>query len=194
MRIAGSAGFTLPETLLALSLGGVILLAAAQLYPLLRSQSQSSAHYFRLEQLFNQVAFSMEKDIRRAGFCAGSRCAGRALFIGQAEGEAAHSCFIASWDLNRNGAWEANDHSEPETFGYRLRRQALEVQRGVGHCQGNRWEKLLDPQEVAVTALRIQALGHQSGGTLYELHIAGHWAKKPAVRRSLRWLMRGRNQ
>lgn len=61
-------GFTLPEVPLALSLGSLIMLSAAQLYPLLRSQSQDSAQRFRLEQLFSQVAMGIEKDIRRAGF------------------------------------------------------------------------------------------------------------------------------
>ncbi|MFJ5453493.1 prepilin peptidase-dependent protein [Pectobacterium jejuense] len=186
-------GFTLPEILLALSLGSLIMLSAAQLYPLLRSQSQDSAQLFRLEQLFSQVAMGVEKDIRRAGFCAGT-CQGKAISIGRYPGEADNSCLNVSYDLNRNGVWDGGEQQDAESFGYRLRGRSLEIQSGAHNCQGDRWEKLFDPQEVVLTEFRLQRLSVQNNAALYELQLAGYWAKRPAVRQHTTRLILGRNQ
>ncbi|MCY9850527.1 prepilin peptidase-dependent protein [Pectobacterium jejuense] len=186
-------GFTLPEILLALSLGSLIMLSAAQLYPLLRSQSQDSAQLFRLEQLFSQVAMGVEKDIRRAGFCAGT-CQGKAISIGKYPGEADNSCLNVSYDLNRNGVWDGGEQQDAESFGYRLRGRSLEIQSGAHNCQGDRWEKLFDPQEVVLTLFRLQRLSAQNNAALYELQLAGYWAKRPAVRQHTTRLILGRNQ
>nr|WED68156.1 prepilin peptidase-dependent protein [Pectobacterium colocasium] len=152
----------MPEILLALSLGSLIMLSAAQLYPLLRGQSQDSAQLFRLEQLFSQVAMGIEKDIRRAGFCAGA-CQGKAISMGNYPGEAENSCLNVSYDLNRNGAWDGGEQQDAESFGYRLRAESLEIQSGAHNCQGDRWEKLFDPQEVVLTLFRLQRLATQNG-------------------------------
>ncbi|MBW5890692.1 prepilin peptidase-dependent protein [Pectobacterium polaris] len=187
------SGFTLPEILLALSLGSLIMLSAAQLYPLLRSQSQDSAQLFRLEQLFSQVAMGVEKDIRRAGFCAGT-CQGKAISIGNYPGEAENSCLNVSYDLNRNGVWDGGEQQDAESFGYRLRGRSLEIQSGAHNCQGDRWEKLFDPQEVVLTVFRLQRLSAQNNTALYELQLAGYWTKRPAVRQHTTRLILGRNQ
>lgn len=79
-------GFTLPEVMLALVFGSVIALGAAKTYPLLRQQNVAVGQHFRLESTLRQLAFGIEKDLRRAGFCAG-QCAGRPLLIGQAGGQ-----------------------------------------------------------------------------------------------------------
>uniref|UniRef100_UPI003F647FCB prepilin peptidase-dependent protein n=1 Tax=Pectobacterium peruviense TaxID=2066479 RepID=UPI003F647FCB len=186
-------GFTLPEILLALSLGSLIMLSAAQLYPLLRSQSQDSAQLFRLEQLFSQVAMGIEKDIRRAGFCAGT-CQGKAISMGNYPGEAENSCLNVSYDLNRNGVWDGGEQQDAESFGYRLRGRSLEIQSGAHNCQGDRWEKLFDPQEVVLTVFRLQRLSAQNDVALYELQLAGYWAKRPAVRQHTTRIILGRNQ
>ncbi|WP_224555369.1 prepilin peptidase-dependent protein [Pectobacterium versatile] len=186
-------GFTLPEILLALSLGSLIMLSAAQLYPMLRSQSQDSAQLFRLEQLFSQVAMGIEKDIRRAGFCAGT-CEGKAISIGKYPGEAENSCLNVSYDLNRNGVWDGGEQQDAESFGYRLRSRSLEIQSGAHSCQGDRWEKLFDPQEVVLTVFRLQRLSAQNNVALYELQLAGYWVKRPAVRQHITRLILGRNQ
>lgn len=186
-------GFTLPEILLALSLGSLIMLSAAQLYPMLRSQSQDSAQLFRLEQLFSQVAMGIEKDIRRAGFCAGT-CQGKAISLGNYPGEAENSCLNVSYDLNRNGAWDGGEQQDAESFGYRLRGRSLEIQSGAHNCQGDRWEKLFDPQEVVLTVFRLQRLSAKNNAALYELQLAGYWAKRPAVRQHTTRLILGRNQ
>ena len=70
-------GFTLPEVMLALVFGSVIALGAAKTYPLLRQQSVAVGQHFRLESTLRQLAFGIEKDLRRAGFAPGSAPAGR---------------------------------------------------------------------------------------------------------------------
>ncbi|MEC5318442.1 prepilin peptidase-dependent protein [Brenneria populi subsp. brevivirga] len=185
-------GFTLPETLLALALGSLIMLSAAQLYPLLRMQSQNSAQYFRLEQLFSQAASGIEKDMRRAGFCAGE-CQGRAVSIGEYPGEMAQSCLNVSYDLNLNGNWDGGERQD-ESFGYRLRAGALEIQSGAHHCRGDRWEKLFDPQEVTLTLFHLRRLNDRPGAALYQLRLAGYWTKRPTIRQQISRLVIGRNQ
>lgn len=98
-------GFTLPEVMLALTFGSLLALAAAKTYPLLCQQSVVVGQpYYRLELLLQQLAFAMEKDLHRAGFCAG-QCAGRALLIDHVLGEAAGSCVIVAYDINCSGQW-----------------------------------------------------------------------------------------
>ncbi|MCV9879200.1 prepilin peptidase-dependent protein [Brenneria izbisi] len=185
-------GFTLPEILLALSLSSLIMLSAAQWYPILRSQSQNSAQYFRLEQLFSQVISGIEKNIRRAGFCAGA-CQGAAMTLARYPGEMPNSCLNVSYDLNRNGVWDGGEQ-EHESFGYRLRAGALEIQSGAHNCRGDRWEKLFDPQEVMLTHFRIQPVAGKAGAKLYQLQLTGFWTKRPAVQRTVTRLILGRNQ
>lgn len=187
------AGFTLPEVLLALTLSSLILLSVARLYPVLRAQSQSSGQYFRLEQLLSQAAFGIEKDLRRAGFCAG-RCQGKAVSIGMYSDEAAQSCFNVFYDLNRNGEWDGGEQQREESFGYRLRSGALEIQSGAHNCRGDRWEKLFDPQEVTLTQFHLQRLNDSPGATLYQLQLAGFWTQRPLIRRQITRLILGRNQ
>jgi prepilin peptidase dependent protein B len=95
-------GFTLPEVLMALGIGSMLMLSSAQLYPLLRQRSQNLAHHFQLDQLLRSTVSNIEKDLRRAGFCNGE-CSGRATVMGQSMGEPSHSCVIIAYDLNRNG-------------------------------------------------------------------------------------------
>lgn len=182
-------GFTLPEMLLALSIGSVIMLAAAQVYPRLRWQSDQLGQRYRLEQALRQLAFVMEKDLRRAGFCNG-QCQGNSWFIGQFNGEQPQSCVIVSYDLNRNGVWEGNGSNNPESFGYRLRQGAIETQRGISDCQGNGWSRLTDAAEIRISDLSI-ALQQMPASGLFTLQLGGQWAEKPSITQHLSWTFAG---
>lgn len=177
-------GFTLLEATLAMSIGSLLMLAVAQLLPALRGQTQGSVRLFRLEQLLGQALFNVEKDLRRAGFCAGI-CDGPALTL---TGSESSPCLTLAYDVNRNGRWEQGEGQEAEFFSYRLRNGALEVQTGRPRCQGSRWEKLFDPGEVTVTGFQVRQEGE---GALYLLRLDGHWTSQPTVRQQLsRWVMR----
>ncbi|QYM92068.1 prepilin peptidase-dependent protein [Dickeya zeae] len=183
-------GFTLPEVMLAMALSSVTMLAVAQLLPLLRAKTQDSASQLRLEQVLRQTLFGIEKDIRRAGFCAGS-CQGTALTL-EADASNQVSCLSVAYDVNRNGRFETAEQSEPEFFSYRLRAGALEVQTGGPRCQGNRWEKLLDPSEVTIT--RFEVTRETSGvQPRYRLLLAGYWTTRPGQRQQVESLVAGRN-
>lgn len=183
-------GFTLPEVMLAMAVSSVTMLAVAQLLPLLRAQTQDSASLFRLEQVLRQTLFGIEKDIRRAGFCAG-RCQGAALTL-DTDASKQVSCLSVAYDVNRNGRFETAEQSEPEFFSYRLRAGALEAQTGGPRCQGNRWEKLLDPSEVTIT--RFEVTRETSGvQPRYRLLLAGYWTTHSRLRQQVESLVAGRN-
>jgi len=177
-------GFTLPEVLIALSIGSMLMLSSAQLYPLLRQRSQSLSRHFQLDQLLRSTASNIEKDLRRAGFCNGE-CAGNALVFGRSDAEPANSCVIAAYDVNRNGRWELPGSGDSEFFGYRLRSGGIETQRGVANCSGSGWEKLLDPAEVKVTEFRVTSVSPATKRSLFTLSIVAHWSDAPAIHRQI---------
>lgn len=178
-------GFTLPEVMLALTFGSLIMLAAAKTYPVLRQQSVDVGRHYRLESVLRQLAFGIEKDLRRAGFCAGI-CRGRPLLIGHAPGEAAGSCVIIAYDIARHGRWETLG-ADAGYFGYRLRQGALEGQRGVTQCHGMGWERLLDNDEVRIDTFNVKSIAGSTGKTWVMLSLAGRSKADDAIRRSLHW-------
>ncbi|MNG69697.1 hypothetical protein D3C81_177040 [compost metagenome] len=178
-------GFTLPEVMLALTFGSLIMLAAAKTYPVLRQHSVDVGRHYRLESVLRQLAFGIEKDLRRTGFCAGN-CHGRALLIGHAPGEAAGSCVIMAYDITRNGRWETLG-ADAGYFGYRLRQGVLEGQRGVTHCHGTGWERLLDNDEVRIETFSVKSVAGSSGKTWVMLSLAGRSKADDAIRRNLYW-------
>ncbi len=176
-------GFTLPEVMLALVFGSMIVLGAAKTYPLLRQQNVAVGQHFRLESTLRQLAFGIEKDLRRAGFCAG-QCAGRPLLIGQAAGEAAGSCVIVAYDIARSGQWLTSGE-DAGYFGYRLRNGGLEGQRGVSQCDGGGWERLLDQDEVRIERFHVAIERGDHGAALARLTLTGRSASDTRIRRSL---------
>lgn len=184
-------GFTLPEVLMALSIGSMLMLGSAQLYPLLRQRSQNLSHHFQLDQLLRSAVANIEKDLLRSGFCNGD-CNGSATVLGQSTGEPSHSCVIIAYDLNRNGRWEPAGNDNAEYFAYRLRSGAIETQRGAASCQGSGWEKLLDPAEVNVTNFKVTKLLTPRGNPLFTLNISAHWRGAPTVHRRVETRVAGR--
>lgn len=177
-------GFTLPEVLLAMTFGSLITLAAAKTLPILRQQTVDVGRHYRLELVLRQLAFGIEKDLRRSGFCAG-QCQGRSLLIGQAAGEEASSCVIVAYDLNRNGRWEST--GDAEYFGYRLRAGGLEGQSGVAQCQGAGWERLLDQEEVRIESFSVSNIVGSGGRSLVLFTLSGRSTVRANIARRLEW-------
>ncbi|MFT4464561.1 MAG: hypothetical protein ACMX3H_19535 [Sodalis sp. (in: enterobacteria)] len=75
----------------------------------------------------------MVKDLRRAGFSPQGK-AGCALWIDRRQGEPSCSCLVVGYAYYAHS--DASGHLVSATFGYRLRRGALETQRDVRDCQG----------------------------------------------------------
>lgn len=170
---ARQQGFTLPEILLAMGIGSVVMLAAAGSYPAIYQQGQRLRQLFWLDHALHQVADTLEKDLRRAGFCAGAACGRHAIRLSTAPGAGAGAggCIVLAYDLNRNGRWEPAG-PEAETFGYRLVAGALETQRGVAHCGGTGWERLFDPAEVTVTGFTFTD-ARETAGSVLQLTLSG---------------------
>ena len=185
-------GFTLPEMMLALSIGSLIMLGATEVFPKLRKQISILQQHYYLELALSQVMAVLEKDLRRAGFCHGE-CQGTAVITHHYPAEATNSCLIVAYDLNRNGRWEGEKHQESEYFGYRLRNKALEGQRGELNCSGRGWEKLLDPREITITHFSISPLPQQISNQVYRVQLAGQKTSNPVIHHQLTYTIRGNN-
>lgn len=185
------AGFTLPEMMLALSVGSLIIMAATKTFPQLHKQVAILQQHYHLELALSQIMAALEKDLRRAGFCHGE-CQGKAITTHHYPTEAINSCLIVAYDLNRNGRWEGEKHQESEYFGYRLRKKALEGQRGKLNCLGSGWEKLFDPRYITITHFSINRLP-QASGQVYRVQLAGQKTDNPAIHHQLNYTIRGNN-
>lgn len=163
-------GFSLPEVLVAMAIGGVLMISVGRFLPLLQRESLALQQRAQLQQELQQIMMTLEKAVRRAGYCKG-QCSGNGLTIA-AQGQ----CLLVKWDENSNGKWEAASHHESEAYGYRLRQQQIEMQRGVEHCDGNGWEKLSDP-----AFLRIENLQIQRNGQLVKMQLSGRAGQQQAT-------------
>ena len=149
-RAINAQGFTLLETLLAMAIGSIIMIGAARTLPLLQQQSLRLQMQVQLFDELQQMTQTVEKFIRRAGYCHGD-CTGKALQIQGPSG----SCLLLRWDENSNGKWEGVEREDSEYYGFRWRNNNLEMQRGVDRCDGSGWEKINDPRVLTVEQFSV---------------------------------------
>lgn len=145
-----SSGFTLLETLLAMAIGSVMMIGAARTLPLLQQQNLRIQMQVQLDEELQQIMYTLEKFVRRAGYCHG-RCSGSA--VQTTDGNA--SCLLIRWDENSNGRWDGPESEESDYYGFRLRKRNLEMQRGVDNCNGSGWEKLNDPRLIVIDDFNV---------------------------------------
>lgn len=143
-------GFTLLEALLSMAIGSVMLIGAARMLPLLQQQNLQLQVQVQLNEELQQIMQTLEKAIRRAGYCHG-RCGGEGLQINGATGH----CLLIRWDENGNGKWEGAGREDSDYYGFRLRGKNIEMQRGVDRCDGGGWEKLNDPRVIVIDNVEI---------------------------------------
>lgn len=170
----GCAGFSLPELLAALAAYSVLLTVALHLFPALHRGAEGAIRQLQLMRQLDLYALNMVKDLRRAGFSPQGK-AGRALWIGRYLREPAGSCLVVGYAYYARS--DASGHLVTATFGYRLRRGALETQRDVSDCQGGGWEKVFNSDELTVTRLQFTAL---AGGAL-RIHLAATVRRRPDI-------------
>lgn len=147
------AGFSLLEMLIAMAISAVIMLSVGRFLPLLLAENTDVLQRAQLRQELQQMMATLEKSVRRAGYCHGE-CAREALKISE-------NCLLLRWDENSNGQWEGVSHAESDYYGYRLRQQQLEMQRGVDQCQSAGWERLSDPAFMTVEQFSVSQQGRQ---------------------------------
>lgn len=176
-----NAGFTLMEMLVAMALSGILMLGALRLLPHLQRQNLHLQSQVRLQADLQLMLNTLEKAIRRAGYCRGD-CEGAPLTLRQ-------GCLLARWDENGNGRWEGPNQEESEWYGYRLRDRRLEMQRGAESCEGGGWESLSDPASVTINGLAFARRGAQVA-----LTFSGASARIPAVSVTLRSVVNTWNQ
>lgn len=160
-------GFTLLETLIAMALSSIVLLGAGRLFPILQRAVLQQYQKETLQESLWQLAFSLGKQLQRAGYCHGS-CLGEGLVL-RKEGE----CVLLQWDSNSNGRWEPSSHSETEQMGFRLNNSNLEVLRGATTCEGNGWEKVSDPAAMEIRKFTVTRLARRSLHSLLVIELTG---------------------
>lgn len=147
------AGFSLLEMLIALAISAVVMLSAGRFLPLLLAENAGVMQRAQLRQELQQMMATLEKAVRRAGYCHGE-CGSEALQIRE-------NCLLLRWDENSNGKWEGVSHAESDYYGYRLRQQQLEMQRGIDQCQSAGWERLSDPAFMTLEQFSVSQQGTQ---------------------------------
>ncbi len=188
MLKARQEGFSLVETLCALAIASVLLLGALRILPLLYRQAHMALQHAQLAWQMEQSLLSIEKDVRRAGFCS-PPCRGLPVYHGQRPGEAQHSCLILSYAFYPAQSRAADRRLVNDTFGYRLHRGALETQRGVRHCNEPGWAKMHDAQRWVVKQFRCDPLG----GGAWRVILVGGARNNPAIHYRTQRIIAGRN-
>jgi prepilin peptidase dependent protein B len=173
MLISDQSGFSLVETLCALAVSSMVLLSGLHLLPKLHRQCHGGIQQMRLIQQLNHALLFIEKDIRRAGLDTVTD-EHPAVIIAQRHGEPARSCLLVRYAFYAAEGHRAGQELITETFGYRMRRGALEMRRGVTHCDGPGWVKMHDTHQwqvkrlqfdpVAQNGLRVIMTGVTCGG------------------------------
>ena len=173
-------GFTLLEMLLAMAIGSIIMVGAARTLPLLQQQNLRLQMQVQLFDDLQHLAQTVEKFVRRAGYCHG-KCRGTALHIQGNQG----NCLLVRWDENSNGQWEGIGRDDSEYYGFRLRGNNLEMQRGVDRCDGSGWEKMNDPRTMIVEQFSVSREKQT-----FRLILSAHASRWPEISQRIeRWII-----
>lgn len=134
-------GFTLPEALLAVAIGSMVLLAGSRLLPTLQLATLRETQGHNVEDELWRLAFTVGKTLQRAGYCrTDCRLEGLRLLDGG-------RCAVISRELAPAPG--------TEQVGYRLRGGALETFSGAVNCHSGGWERMTDPASLWVEAFQI---------------------------------------
>ncbi len=166
--LARQCGFSLLETLLAMAIGSVILLAAARFLPALQFAVLQQTRHQTLEDELWQRLYTVARHIQRAGYCNGE-CVGQPLVLGR-DG----SCVVVQWDANSNGRWETSPTSEADQTGFRLQNGVLETLRGATSCEGKGWDKMTDPNSVDITLFSVTRQQTSGFTPVFTISLAGN--------------------
>ncbi|MGK9175155.1 prepilin peptidase-dependent protein [Yokenella regensburgei] len=165
--LAKQNGFSLLETLLAMAIGSVLLLAAARFLPAVQLGVLQQTRAQMLEDELWQRIYTVARHLQRAGYCNGS-CAGQPVIIGRS-GE----CVIVQWDANSNGRWETTPASDADQTGFRLQSGVLETLRGATSCEGKGWDKMTDPAVVTIDGFFIRRQQVPGFHPVFSLSLSG---------------------
>ncbi|WP_404684991.1 prepilin peptidase-dependent protein [Raoultella terrigena] len=145
-------GFSLPETLIAMAIGSVLLLGTARFLPALQRQVLKQTQQHSLDNELWQRLYTVAKHLQRAGYCRGS-CVGQPLQIA-----GSGDCVIVRWDSASDGVWNTSPEAMSDATGFRLRNGALETRRGATRCAEQGWERMTNPSAIEVTRFQVKRL------------------------------------
>lgn len=182
-----SRGFSLAETLIAMAITSVLLMTASRFLPALQRQVLRQNYQQTLNNELWQRLFTVAKHLQRAGYCHG-RCRGQPLLITQGG-----RCVIVRWDSNSNGVWELMPQTQSDVTGFRLYQGALETQRGVISCYGAGWEKMTNPQVIAVTHFQVTRQDIAGFSPEFTLTLAAHALADPTIAATAEYRVTGYN-
>lgn len=149
-------GFSLIEILIAMAISSLVCISAMSALPVLFKQTYRSYFQYQLDREVRHVLLSMEKDFRRIGYCGNKHCEGDPIKItSKLLSQGNNSCIIFAYDQDLSGKWVDSKAKKVDSdyFGYRLNNEKLESNRNVSHCDGTRWQSLLDDKLVKVKKL-----------------------------------------
>lgn len=142
-------GFSLLETLIAMSISSLLLLGASRFLPGLQRAVLLQTRHQALEDELWQRVYTVAKHLQRAGYCRGE-CAGEPLIVNW-QG----ACVLVKWDANNNGKWDDAFAATSDVTGFRLQNGVLETRRGASSCDDKGWDKMTDPQTLRVTRFEV---------------------------------------
>ena len=161
LRKVQQRGYTLVELMISLTISMVIVLGGVNLYLSVIDTSLTLHESNLLTEEMRAVSEVLVSDVRRAGywgwdpvtgpgdvwsnpFTAGSND----LSVSAAAGEAANSCILYTYDLDKDGLVDA-----AENYGFRLLSNTVQAYTsGAFSCTGGTWTNLTSP-ELSVTTL-----------------------------------------
>lgn len=171
MRIARQRGFTLMELMLALAISAVLLPSVMKVLPFLTLQVSRETQRMQLDDELWQLAFMVGKHIQRAGYCNGE-CAGSPIYLQP-------GCLVVQWDSDSSGKWPVLPAAQPAQFGFRIQGESLQTSRGAPDCQQGTWERVTDPEWMAVTRFTVTPLAQNP--VVFEVSLAGYLRRYPQV-------------
>ncbi|MEQ4924937.1 prepilin peptidase-dependent protein [Proteus hauseri] len=161
---AFSSGVMLMECLFTITISGILFICISRVYPQLINGLTHSYHQYRLDIYLRERLVVLETELRRIGYCK-SGCIDKkqasliqpsALKIGAYPHQPNGSCITFIYDINNNGRWDLSSAKESDYFGYRLRNEQLEQQRGVKDCSSVGWQRFFESNEVRVTEFLLK--------------------------------------
>jgi len=178
-------GFSLVEVLIAMAISSVVLLSTARFLPALQRAATGQTQQQTLEEEVWQRLLAVARHLQRAGFCRGS-CAGEGVTLES-------QCLRVRWDSNLNGVWEEAPPANADVMGFRLRKGALETQRGAQNCSGAGWERMTDPDFILVDDFTVERHIRSGFAPEFELTLSAHLAARPEVKASAVYSVTGHN-
>ncbi|HFZ8995512.1 TPA: prepilin peptidase-dependent protein [Citrobacter freundii] len=173
--LMNARGFSLLEVLIAMALSSMLLLSAASFLPSLQRVQLYGTQRLALEDEIWQCLYTVAKHLQRAGYCLGD-CAGKGLVIAES-GE----CVIVQWDANNNGLWDTVPQKDAEQTGFRLHNQTLETLRGAASCTDAGWDKMTDPDSIAIEAFHVERRNQPGFAPQLTLRLRGSSKKQPGI-------------